>query len=268
MHPTVRPRRSAGLVPAALAVLAAAAALAVPGREARGQERAWTGRVAVQGLSVRDADDWLELRQEVTRRLGDGRQVRLGLVGTRRFGAWDATLAAGATLRPHERVYLDVDGRVTPDADVLEDVRVGARAAVPMGEVVPSLGYEYRSYGGSDVHTVSARTAWYTGPWLLSGELRVIRSAVETVNVAAIGRASRRLSDSWRGWIGLAAGEEDYRVGRPPDQSLRTLTTRSAFAGTEWSGLDPWSVRMDLSGVASDPRLDRIGVSVSVARRF
>lgn len=252
----------------AVAAPAALLALALAAGAAAGQATGWRATVGLQALSVEDADDWLEVRQEVARRPGGGRQLRAALVQTRRFGVWDVSLEAGATLRPHDRVYLTVDGRVTPGAQVLDELRAGTRAAVRLGEIVPSLGYEYRSYGDASVHTGSSRVEWYTGPWLLSWELRAIRSAVETVNVAAIGRVARRISADWRAWAGLAAGEEDYRVGRPPVQRLRTLTTRSAFGGAAWTGPAGWSVRVDVSGVESDPRLDRLGGSLSVTRRF
>lgn len=242
--------------------------LVIAADAAAGQETGWRATLGFRALAVEDADDWVEIRQEAVRRAGGGRRLRAALVQTRRFGVWDVSLEAGGTLRPHDRVYLTVDGRVTPGAQVLDELRAGTRAAVRLGEVVPSLGYEYRSYGDASVHTGSSRVEWYTGPWLLSWELRVIRSAVETVNLAAIGRVARRLSPDWRAWAGLAAGEEDYRVGRPPAQRLRTLTTRSAFGGAAWTGPAGWSLRVDLSGVESDPRLDRLGASLSVTRRF
>ena len=137
-----------------------------------------------------------------------------------------------------------------------------------MGELVPSLGYRLRIFADGPVHTVIPRLEWYRGPWLLSGELRLIRSAVETVNVAGIARIARRISSHWRVWIGVAGGEEDFLVGRPPTRRLRTLDTRSLFGGVERTLPGGWSVRLDASGVDSDPRLDRVGGALTVARTF
>jgi YaiO family outer membrane protein len=217
---------------------------------------------------VEGAGDWLRFGQAVTRRWGDGTRLSLGLTQTRRFGAWDAGLDAGVTLRPSRRVVLTLEGAVIPDADVLEDLQAGARVAVPVGALVPSLGYRFQSFADGDAHTVSPRLAWYRGPWLVTGEVRVIRSAVETVNLAGIGRVRRRIGGGWQLRIGLAAGEEDFLVGPPGEQELRTLRTRSVFGGVERELSPAWSVRVDLSAVDSDPRLDRYGGSVSVTRSF
>lgn len=246
------------------------ALLALHGADAglEGQASEWTARASTQLLSVRDAEDWLTLRQEVERVFSDGRRLHLGVRETRRFGAWDTSVEAGATFRPGRRLHLSLDARVTPEAEVLEDARLGVRAALPVGEFVPSVGYRLQLFPDGPVHTASPRLEWYRGPWLLSGELRVIRSAVETVNFAAIGRVTRRVSVGWRLWVGLAAGEEDFLVGRPPDRSLRTLATRSLLGGAELRLPSGWSLRLDLTGVASDPRLDRVGGSLTVARGF
>lgn len=262
-HLDPRPRRAALACFALLLVTLPSLAV-----QARAQEADWTGRLLVRGFSVRDADDWLLLRQEASRAFADGTRLRVGLAQTRRFGAWDASAGAGATLRPADRVSLSVDGRVTPAADVLEDARLETRASLQAGPFVPSLGYRVQLYGEGTVHTVSPRVVWYGGPWRLSGEVRVIRSALETVNLAAIGRATRRLSARWSAWLGLASGEEDYLVGAPPTAALRTLTTRSAFGGVERTLTGGWSLRFTLTGIESDPRLDRVGGSVTVARAF
>lgn len=251
----------------AVALLVAVVLLPGPGSRAGAQDVAWTARVSLQALSVRDAGDWLALRQEVGRRYGNGRRLRLGLVETRRFGAWDAGLEAGGTVRAGE-LYLSLDGGLTPEADVVEDARVGARVALPVGEVVPSVGYRVRLYADGPVHTVSPRLEWYRGPWLLSGELRVTRSAAGTTNPAGIVRVTRRLSSDGRVWLGAAGGEEDFLVGRPPDQRLRTLDTRSLVGGVEWALPADWTVRLDVTGVDSDPRLDRAGGTLTVTRAF
>lgn len=235
--------------------------------EGAAQEPAWTARAFVQALSVEDTDDWLQLRQQAARRSPNGRRIAFGVVETRRFGDWDVSLDGSGTLRRGD-LHLSLDARVTPEADVLEEARVGARAALSTGELVPSLGYRLHLFPDGPVHTASPRLEWYRGAWLFSGEVRVIRSAVETVNLAGIARVTRRISAGWRVRAGLAAGEEDFRVGRPPRQELRTLTTRSLFGGVEWSHPEGWSVRLDLTGVDSDPRLDRAGGALSLVRSF
>lgn len=236
--------------------------------EARAQDTGWTGRLLFRGFSVRDAESWLRVRQGASRVFAEGSRIRVGLSQTRRFGVWDVSAGAGGTLRPADRVYLSLDGRVTPVADVLEDARLEARGSLQLGRLVPSLGYRLQIFGEGTVHTVSPRLVWYGGPWRLSGEARVIRSAVETVNVAVIGRATRRLSPDWTAWLGLASGEEDFRVGRPPDRRLRTLSTRAASGGVEHDLDGVWSVRLSVTGVESDPRLDRIGGTLVLSRTF
>lgn len=258
-------RRARGRV--APTLLALVLALAATPDRAAAQEPAWSARVFVEAFSVEDADDWLALRQQVDGRFSDGRRLELGVVQTRRFGTWDASLEAGTTLRPGD-LNLSLDTRLTPAAEILEDLRLGVRAALPMGELVPSVGYRLQLFPEGAVHTASPRLEWYRGRWLLSGELRVIRSAVETVNVAGIARVTRRLGASWRAWVGLAAGEEDFLVGRAPARQLRTLTTRSLSGGAAYGFAPAWTLRVDLTGVDSDPRLDRIGGALTLTRTF
>lgn len=249
------------------ALLLLASALGAPAA-APAQEGEWSGRLLFEGRAVRDAANWLALGQEAALVLEDGRRFGIGTAQTRRFGTWDASLDAGATLRPGGSLYLSLDGRVTPDAEIVEDARLGARAALPLGELVPSLGYRFQAFEEGAVHTVSPGLEWYAGSWLVSGELRIVRSAVETVNLAAIGRLTRRLSDGWIAWVGAAAGEEDFLVGRPPARELRTLTTRTLTGGVERALGDGWSARLSATAVDSDPRLDRIGSSLTLVRAF
>lgn len=258
------PTRSARLaVPAVLLLLALGSAA-----EAGAQETGWTGRLLFRALSVEDAGDWLELRQEAARTLRGGGQLRAGVSQTRRFETWDVSAEASASLRVGDRLRLSVDGRVTPGAEVLEETRLGARVSLQSGDVVPSVGYRLQHFDEGPVHTVSPRVVWYRGAWRLSGEIRVIRSALQTVNLAAIGQAARRLGSGWRARVGLAAGEEDFLVVGPSGQDLRTLTTRSAFGGVERDLPAGWSVRLDVTGVESDPTLDRFGSSLTIARAF
>lgn len=264
-RPELQPARSRG---GGRLLLSAIIGLLVTVASAPAQETGWSGRLFLQAQSVEDARDWLVFRQTAARRFAGERRLAVGLVQTRRFGNWDASLEAGGTLRPADETYLSLDARFTPDADVLEDARVGARAFLPLGELVPSLGYRLRIFGEDAVHSVSPRVSWYRGPWLFFGEMRIIRSAVETTNLALIGRVARRLSASWSVRLGVARGEEDFLVGRPPRQSLRTLTTRSLSAGVEHELARGWSVRMSATGVDSDPRLDRLGVSILLTRAF
>ena len=240
--------------------------IAAPGAPA--QESSWTGRLFLQAQAVEDRRAWMVFRQQAARSFSGGEMLQVGLAQTRRFGDWDASVAGNGTLRPGGGTYLSLDARVTPDADVIEDVRLGARMSLPLGELVPSLGYRLQLFGDDEVHSVSPRLDWYRGPWLLSGELRVIRSALETTSVAAIGRVTRRLSDAWSVRLGVARGEEDFLVGRPPNQDLRTLTSRSLSAGAEHELSSRWTVRLDLSGVDTDQGVDRLGGSVTVSRSF
>lgn len=252
---------------AAVLLLALAVAALSPAADGAAQEATWTARVHAGALSVEDRGDWTELRQELARRLPDGRRLALGSRQTRRFGTWDASLEAAATLRPGD-AYLSLDARYTPGAEILEDALLGARLALPVGEVVPSVGYRLQLFPDGPVHTMSPRVEWYRGPWLVFGELRVIDSAVETVNFAGIARVTRRISSDWSAWIGLARGEEDFLVGRPPTRQLRTLRTQSLFGGVEHAVSPAWTVRVDLTGVDSDPTLDRIGASLTITRTF
>lgn len=251
----------------AAVLLGLAAATLPPAAHGSAQEATWTAHVHARALSVEDRGDWTVLRQQLSRSLPDGRRLELGLRQTRRFGTWDASLEAGATLRPGN-VYLSLDARYTPGAEIVEDALLGARAALPVGEVVPSVGYRLQLFPDGPVHTLSPRLEWYRGPWLVSGELRVIRSAVETVNFAGIVRVTRRIAPDWSARIGLARGEEDFLVGRPPTQELRTLRTRSLFGGVEHDVSPGWTARVDLTGVDSDPTLDRVGASLTVTRTF
>lgn len=253
----------ARILPLALAL---AALLAADGATA--QEAGWTGRLFLQAQSVEDRRAWIVLRQQAARSFPGGGFFQAGLTQTRRFGDWDASIGATGTLRPGRGSYLSLDARVTPEADVIEDARFGARFSLPIGELVPSLGYRLQLFGDDRVHSVSPRLDWYRGPWLFSGEVRMIRSALGTTNVAAVGRVTRRISGSWSLRVGLARGEEDFLVGRPPGQSLRTLTSRSLSAGAEHEPGGGWSVRLDLAAIDTDQGIDRLGGSVTVARAF
>ena len=253
--------------PAPLAGVVLLLLLCVPA--ARAQDGGgWTGRLFLQAQSVEDREAWLVLRQQAARSFSRGRLLQVGLTQTRRFGDWDASFGASGTLRPGGGTYLSLDARVTPEADVIEDARFGARFSLPLDELVPSLGYRLQLFGDDAVHSVVPGLSWYRGPWILSGELRVIRSALETTNLAAIGRVTRRISDAWSVRVGVARGEEDFLVGRPPDRVLRTLTSRSLSAGAEHQLSGGWSVRVDLAGVDTDQGIDRLGGSVTVSRTF
>lgn len=258
-------KRAASCRPLAAAVLVLLL-VAAPGADA--QEAGWTGRLFLQAQSVEDREAWVVLRQQAARSFSGGRRLRVGLTQTRRFGDWDASVGASGTLRPGGGTYLSLDGRVTPGADVIDDARFGARVSLPLDEFVPSVGYRLQLFGDDPVHSVSPRLNWYRGPWLFSGEVRVIRSALETTNVAAIGRVTRRISSAWSVRMGVARGEEDFLVGRPPGQSLRTLTSRSVSAGGEHRLPGRWTVRLDVTGVDTDQGIDRLGGSVTVTRAF
>lgn len=268
MGTAVRDRQRSGCRRATRALLAAAVLLWAGASAAPAQESGWTGRLLLRGQSVEDRKDWLRFRQAAERRFGRGRRLAVGLVQVRRFGDWDTGLEFGGTLRPGGGTYLSLDGRVTPGADVVEDALLGGRLSLPFGDVVPSLGYRLQLFDGEDVHAVSPRLDWYRGAWLFTGELRVIRSAVETTNLAAIGRVRRRLADAWSARLGVARGEEDFLLGRPPDQSLQTLTTRSVTAGLEHRPAPGWSVRLGAVLVDADPSLDRLGGSLLLVRSF
>lgn len=249
-----------GLVATLALLLAAPAAVA--------QESGWTGRLFLQAHSVEDRESWLVLRQQAARRFSGGGLLQVDLTQTRRFGDWDTSVGGSGTLRPGGGTYLSLDARVTPGADVIDDARFGVRWSLPAGELVPSLGYRLQIFGDDPVHSVSPGLSWYRGAWLLSGEVRLIRSAVGTTNLAAIGRVTRRITPSWSVRMGLARGEEDFLVGRPPDQSLRTLTSRSLSAGVEHHPSGGWTVRLDLTGIDTDLGIDRAGGSLTVARAF
>lgn len=232
------------------------------------QEGGWTGRLLLQAQSVEDRESWVVLRQQAARSFSGGGLLQVGLTETRRFGDWDTSVGARGTLRPGGGTYLSLDARLTPGADVIDDARFGARLSLPAGELVFSLGYRLQLFGDDPVHTVSPGLSWYRGEWLFSGEVRLIRSAVRTTNVAAIGRVTRRITASWSARMSVARGEEDFLVGRPPEQSLRTLTSRSLSAGIEHDPAGGWTVRLDLSGVDTDQGIDRLGGSLTIARAF
>lgn len=259
---------AAGRPTAGVLLLGLALSALVTADSATAQQAGWRGRLFLRAQSVEDREAWIVLRQQAARGFSGGGLYQVGLTQTRRFGDWDTSVGATGTLRPGGDSYLSLDARVTPEADVVEDVRVGARLSLPLGELAPSLGYRLQLFGDDPVHSVSPRLNWYRGPWILSGEVRVIRSALETTNVAAIGRVTRRISGSWSVRLGLARGQEDFLVGRPPDQSLRTLTSRSLSAGVEHEPGGGWTVRLGLAGIDTDRGLDRLGGSVAVARSF
>lgn len=232
------------------------------------QDSGWTGRLFLQSQAVEDRESWIVLRKQAARSFSGGGLLQVGLTGTRRFGDWDTSVGASGTLRPGGGTYLSLDARLTPGADVIDDARLGARVSLPVGEIVPSLGYRLQLFGDDAVHSVSPGLNWYRGAWLLSGEVRIIRSALGTTNVAAIGRVTRTITPSWSVRMGVARGEEDFLVGPPPEQSLRTLTSRSLSAGVEHDLSGGWTVRLDLSGVDTDQGIDRLGGSLTVARAF
>ncbi|HKK07848.1 MAG TPA: hypothetical protein VKA44_03105, partial [Gemmatimonadota bacterium] len=97
---------------------------------------------------------------------------------------------------------------------------------------------------------------------------RFTRNTFGTINAAFIGRAQVGLGSDWQAWAGASAGNEDFLVGPPTNQSVRTLRTRSAFAGVGWSGVPGWDVRLDVVGTHSEPRLSRAGAALSLARSF
>jgi YaiO family outer membrane protein len=251
----------------ALVVFALSTSALVP-LSARAQQGPWVAQVGFQALSVSRSQDWYELRQDISRLWGRGDRAGGALVETSRFGHWDESLELRGTLHPVERLYVSLQGRWTPDGRILERYMLHATVSMPSGHFVPALGYEIKDYTEGPVHQVSPRLDWYRGRWFLRGEARFTRNTFGTVNVAAIGRAQTALAPDWQAWVGVALGNEDFLVGPPGDQSVRTLRTRSAYAGAQWTGVPGWTVRLDVVGVHSEPRLSRAGVSLSLSRSF
>jgi YaiO family outer membrane protein len=260
------PTRSTRSVLAVLATALAVPAL-LPGA-ARAQQGTWVAQLDFQGLSVSGSQDWFELRQGVSRLWSRGDRAGGALVETDRFGRWDQSLELQGTLHPRDRLYVSLQGRWTPDARILERYMLHATVSRPSGHFVPALGYEIKDYPQGPVHQLSPRLDWYGGRWFLRGEARFTRNTFGTINLAAIARAQAGLAPDWQAWVGVAVGNEDFLVGPPGNQSVRTLRTRSAYAGAQWTGLPGWTVRIDVVGVHSEPRLSRAGASLSLSRSF
>lgn len=250
-----------------LAALALAASASLPGA-VRAQQEPWTGQFGFEALSVSGSQDWYELREGVSRLWSRGDRAGGTLVQTRRFGHWDQSLELRGTLHPRDRLYVSLQGRWTPDAQIVERYLLHAAVSVRSGRFVPALSYEIRDYAQGPVHQLGPRLDWYGGRWFLRGEARFTRNTFGTINLAAVARAQVGVAPDWQAWVGVAAGNEDFLVGPPSSQSVRTLRTRSAYAGAQWTGLPGWTVRLDIVGVHSEPRLSRAGASLSLARAF
>ena len=102
---------------------------AAPRSGALAQEGPWTALVGVQALSVSGSEGWYELRQDVSRRWERGDRLGGALVETGRFGRWDRSLELRGTLHPRRRLYLELRGRWTPDAEILERYQLHAIAS-------------------------------------------------------------------------------------------------------------------------------------------
>lgn len=260
-------RRATPARPAALLVLLCAAVPLRPG-PVRGQDAPWSATLTAGWLSVSDAGDWSRIEESVARRWPRGDRLSGSVIHTRRFGRWDHGLGLGGTLHPDPRLYLTGSATVTPGAEIREEALLHAEVAFVAGPFVPSLAYEYRSYDQGPVHQVAPALTWYRGRWSVRGEVRVVRNDVGTVNLAGIARARLDVNEAWSAWLGASAGNEDFLVGPPGAQELRTLRTRSAVSGASWSGLPGWTLRLDVTAVDSDPRLSRAGATLSVVRSF
>jgi YaiO family outer membrane protein len=242
--------------------------MAATSHPVRAQQGPWAAQLGFQALSVSGSQSWYELRQAFSRSWSRGDRAGGALVETSRFGRWDQSLELRGTLRPRKRLYVSLQGRWTPHARILERYMLQARVSRPSGHFVPALGYEIKDYPEGPVHQLSPRLDWYGGRWFLRAEARFTRNTFGTINLATIARAQVGLAPDWQAWVGVAVGNEDFLVGPPRDQSVRTLRTRSAYAGAQWTGLPGWTVRLDVVGVHSEPRLSRAGASLSLGRSF
>jgi len=82
--------------------------------------------MGLQALSVSGSQDWLELREAISRLWPRGDRAGGALVETRRFGHWDQSVELRGTLHPRHRLYLELEGRWTPDATILETAMLHA----------------------------------------------------------------------------------------------------------------------------------------------
>lgn len=256
---------------AASAAGASLLALALAGAATSGlaaQPAGWRATAGLGAWSVADADDWWEVSARAERRWGDGSRLGLGTASWRRFGTWDHSLEVDGAWRAGDRVWLDGRVLVTPAAEVREELalRVGGSLSLPPFAV--GIGYRVQEYAAGPNHSLVPHVEWYHGDLVVLARAWATRTLHDTFVGAALGRATLRVTDRLELWAGAAAGEEDFVVGSGAGREVRTLESRTLLLGGRVRMPGGWSVRWDLTGTASDPRLDRAGGAVQVGRAF
>lgn len=228
----------------------------------------WRATTGFGAWSVEDADDWWEISTRTEGRWGDGSRLGLGTVSWRRFGSWDHSLEVDGVWRAAERVWLDGRMLVTPGAEIREEVAFQVGGSVSLPPFAMGLGYRVQEFAGGPNHTLIPRLEWYHGDLFVLVRGWATRTLHDTFTGAVLGRAALRLTDRLELWAGAAGGEEDFVVGSGAGRQVRTLDSRTLLLGGRVRVAGGWSVRWDLDGTASDPRLDRLGGVIQVERSF
>lgn len=257
----IRPRSTAGLLLAVAALGAATTGLPA-------QAPGWRTSAGFGAWSVADAEAWWELSTRAERRWADGSRVGLGTVAWRRFGSWDHSLEADGVWRAGERLWIDGRVLVTPAAEIREEAALQVGGSWSLRPFAVGLGYRVQEFPAGTNHTVIPRAEWYHGDLFVLARGWVTRTLHDTYIGAAFGRAAVRVTDRLELWAGAAVGEEDFVVGSGGAREVRTLVSRTLLLGGEVRLAGRWSVRWDLTGTASEPRLDRLGAVIHVDRTF
>lgn len=257
-----RPRSAAGLLLLVLAALGAG----TTGLPA--QSPGWRATAGVGAWSVADAETWWELSARAERRWADGSRLGLATVAWRRFGARDHSLEVDGAWRAGERVWLDGRMLVTPAAEIREEAALEVGGTWSLAPFAVGLDYRVREFPAGTDHSLIPQVEWYGGDLFVLARGWVTRTLHDTYIGAVLGRAALRVTDRLEVWAGAALGEEDFVVGSGRAREVRTLVSRTLLLGGEMRVAEGWSIRGDLTGTASEPRLDRLGGAIAVGRSF
>jgi YaiO family outer membrane protein len=210
--------------------------------------------------------DWTETRVGFTHTLARG---AIGGEAARleRFGQTDVALTADTYFETWPGAYVNIRGRVTPQADVLPSWDVYAEVFQSLGGGWEASASSWRmNVPAADVSVFGAGIGRFAGAWYLRALGRLSRSAGSDVGSTLVS-VRRYLGDSRQlVEVSGATGREVVVLGAGPVVALRHTTSAQVRAQKFLTSIFGASGALSFDTFEGAP--DRVGLSVGLLARF